>query len=167
MLSDLGLLLVWLSYSADLVPAWRIPSARFFLSALLPQARPFQIDSLGLLHILQLGLLSLIILIRSNRVTRQQTVIEGELTNARELQKVILPDFAEPVPGFRIETVYRPAHELGGDFFQILRSKGDRILLVIGDVAGKGLPAALLVSILIGAIRTLAKEMLAPACAFD
>jgi serine phosphatase RsbU (regulator of sigma subunit) len=51
---------------------------------------------------------------------------------------------------------------VGGDFFQVLPVDGDGLLLVMGDVAGKGLPAAMLVSLLVGAIRTAAEESHAP-----
>ncbi len=61
------------------------------------------------------------------------------------------------VPGFRIESVYLPAREVGGDFFQIFPTAEQGLLLVIGDVAGKGLPAAMMVSVLVGAIRTAVK----------
>lgn len=160
-LADLDLLLQWILLAAYLIPAWRMPAIRWS-AILLPDAGPFTVDVFAVIRVLQMGSLALIILLRSNRMSRQQAVIETELGNARELQQVILPGFAESVPGFKIESVYQPARELGGDFFQILRTKGDGVLLVIGDVAGKGLPAALPVSILIGAIRTLAEEMLAP-----
>ena len=161
-LADLVFLIDWIVWGAQMFPAFQMPAVRLYNAALAFQLGPFTIDVHAVIHILQLGTLALIILIRSNRMSREQAVIEGELTNARELQQLILPSFAESTPGFKIESVYQPASELGGDFFQILPTKGDGILLVIGDVAGKGLSAALLVSILIGAIRTLAEEMLAP-----
>ena len=100
--------------------------------------------------------LALIILIRSNRISRQQAVLESEIANAREVQQVILPEAIESIPGFHIECIYEPAREVGGDFFQIVPVANERLILVIGDVAGKGLPAALLVSVLVGAIRSVA-----------
>jgi len=55
-----------------------------------------------------------------------------------------------------VESVYKPAQQVGGDFFQILPVEGGGLLIVLGDVAGKGLPAAMLVSMLVGSIRILA-----------
>jgi phosphoserine phosphatase RsbU/P len=107
--------------------------------------------------ILSVFSLALIILIRSNRMSRQQAVLESEIANAREVQQVILPEAAvESIPGFHIESIYEPAQEVGGDFFQIVPVSNERLILVVGDVAGKGLPAAMLVSVLVGAIRSIA-----------
>jgi len=105
---------------------------------------------------------AVIIVLRSTRISRQQAVIEGELTAAREVQRVILPEQAAPVPGFTVESVYQPAQQVGGDFFQILPACEGGLLVVVGDVAGKGLPAAMLVSVLVGAIRTAADYCQAP-----
>ena len=68
----------------------------------------------------------------------------------------------ETVPGFTVETVYQPAQQVGGDYFQVLPAPGGGMLLVLGDVAGKGLPAAMMVSVLVGAIRATADHTHAP-----
>ena len=52
---------------------------------------------------------------------------------------------------------------MGGDFFQILPVKGGGVLVVIGDVSGKGMPAAMTVSLLVGTFRTLAHYTQSPA----
>ncbi len=91
-------------------------------------------------------------------ITRtEKALLESEMAAARQVQQVILPDPHLAVPGFAVESAYRPAREVGGDFFQILPVEGG-LLLVIGDVCGKGLPAAMLVSLLIGSIRAMAEE---------
>jgi hypothetical protein len=100
--------------------------------------------------------LSVILLLRTLRLSRSEAMLEGELAAAREVQQVILPELVESVPGFLVETVYRPAQQVGGDFFQVLPDQIGGLLVVVGDVAGKGLPAAMLVSVLVGAVRTAA-----------
>src|SRR5208282_5943957 len=55
-------------------------------------------------------------------------------------------------PGFEVDSVYSPANEVGGDFFHVHASEGG-LLVVIGDVAGKGLKAAMNVSLIMGALR--------------
>jgi serine phosphatase RsbU (regulator of sigma subunit) len=68
---------------------------------------------------------------------------------------VILPEPIATLPGLAIESEYRPAREVGGDFFQILpHPSNGSMLTVAGDVAGKGLQARMLVALLVGAIRT-------------
>jgi serine phosphatase RsbU (regulator of sigma subunit) len=75
---------------------------------------------------------------------------------ARVVQQVLIPEAIPSVPGFAIESVYKPAGEVGGDFFQIIPTVSGGVLIVIGDVSGKGMPAALTVSLLVGTVRTLA-----------
>jgi serine phosphatase RsbU (regulator of sigma subunit) len=71
------------------------------------------------------------------------------------VQQVLIPEAIPAVPGFAIETVYKPARQVGGDFFQILPLAGGGVLAMIGDVSGKGIPAAMTVSLLVGTARTL------------
>jgi hypothetical protein len=100
---------------------------------------------------------AIIVVLRTGRMSRQQAVIEGELAAAREVQQVLVPEEIESIPGFAVESVYQPAQQVGGDFFQILPNKSnDSLLIVAGDVTGKGLQAGMLVAMLVGAIRTAA-----------
>ena len=94
--------------------------------------------------------------------SRRQSAIAAEIGNAREVQQVLIPEEVPSVPGFKIESVYRPAGEVGGDLFQILPLKDGGLLAVIGDVSGKGLPAAMTVSLLVGTVRTLAHYTRSP-----
>jgi hypothetical protein len=95
---------------------------------------------------------------RHIRVNTEKATLEAEMAAAREVQQVILPRQGESFPGYSVESVYQPAQQVGGDFFQILSAGDHGLLLVIGDVAGKGLPAAMLVAMLIGAIRATAED---------
>ena len=97
--------------------------------------------------------LTLIVVLRATRTSREQALLEGELEACRGVQQIIVPEHVESVPGFTVESAYRPAQQVGGDFFQILTTADGALLVVVGDVAGKGLPAAMLVSVLVGAIR--------------
>ncbi len=114
----------------------------------------------GLLYLLAL---TIIMVLRSTRISRQQALLEGEVAAAREVQQIILPEQVESVPGFTVDSIYQPAQQVGGDFFQVLPAERGGVLLVIGDVAGKGLPAAMLVSVLVGAIRGVAEFTKDPA----
>jgi hypothetical protein len=100
-----------------------------------------------------------------HRFTRTSLQEEGhrrELESARVVQQVLIPEAIPRVPGFAIESVYKPAGEVGGDFFQILPTAGGGVLAVIGDVSGKGTPAAMTVSLLVGTVRTLAHYTQSP-----
>jgi Stage II sporulation protein E (SpoIIE) len=98
----------------------------------------------------------------SRDVLHRKQTIEMELQNARAVQQVLIPEELPTVPGFRIESVYKPADEVGGDFFQIIPAHDGGVLVVIGDVSGKGMPAAMTVSLLVGTMRTLAHYTQSP-----
>ena len=80
-----------------------------------------------------------------------------EIDQAQQVQQVLIPDAIPAIPGFVMESEYRPSQQVGGDFFQIIPGADGSILAVIGDVSGKGLRAAMLVSLIVGAVRTLAR----------
>jgi serine/threonine protein phosphatase PrpC len=88
--------------------------------------------------------------------------VDQDLEQARELQqRVLIP---EPIDSalFEVQTEYQPARTVGGDFFQVIPHPDGSLLLVVGDVSGKGMAAAMLVAVLVGAIRTRADETFAP-----
>jgi hypothetical protein len=93
---------------------------------------------------------------------QRQNALEQEMRNARAVQQVLIPDEIASVPGFKIDTVYKSAGEVGGDFFQILPTTDNGVLVVIGDVSGKGMPAAMTVSLLVGTLSTLTQYTLSP-----
>jgi hypothetical protein len=110
-------------------------------------------------YLLSIGLL---IFLRYNRVSRDQAQTQAELESARTIQQILIPEEQPNIPGFQIECVYHPAQQVGGDFFQILPLEGGGVLAVLGDVSGKGLPAALSVALLVGTLRSLAETTTDP-----
>ncbi|HET9087071.1 MAG TPA: PP2C family protein-serine/threonine phosphatase [Acidobacteriaceae bacterium] len=84
----------------------------------------------------------------------RQREMAHDLQQAQEVQRMLIPAHLPQVPGLTIESVYLPANEVGGDFFQILPHATDgSVLIVVGDVSGKGLKAAMTVSAIVGALR--------------
>jgi hypothetical protein len=94
---------------------------------------------------------------------RRQHAMEQEFQNARELQQVLVPENLPALAGFSLTSAYRPAQEVGGDFFQIIPLEEGGTLIVLGDVSGKGLKAAMAVSMIVGAVRTLVETTSRPA----
>ena len=84
---------------------------------------------------------------------RNEQRLLAELDTAREIQRQLLPRGAREVPGLDIAASYVPARELGGDFYDFLPYGNGRLALVLGDVSGKGTPAALYGSLAIGILR--------------
>jgi hypothetical protein len=93
----------------------------------------------------------------------RQSRIELEIKSAQEVQKVLVPEETPAIPGFAISSIYRPAEEVGGDFFQVIPIGKGGALIVLGDVSGKGLKAAMTVSLIVGTLRTLADYTQSPA----
>jgi serine phosphatase RsbU (regulator of sigma subunit) len=107
--------------------------------------------------------LLIVFLLRAAEQQRENEQYLLDMRQAQEVQQLLLPEQLPQVAGFAIKSVYLPARQVGGDFFQILEGEADSILIVFGDVAGKGLPAAMLVAMLVGAIRTRTEETADPA----
>ena len=89
--------------------------------------------------------------------------LKGELEVAREIQLAMLPTGTYTAGDAEICGVTRPANTVGGDFYDVLPLVDDpegRVIVTIGDVAGKGSPAALLMALLLAVLRTLVDETL-------
>jgi serine phosphatase RsbU (regulator of sigma subunit) len=95
--------------------------------------------------------------------SRRQGAIEQEFKSAQELQRILIPETLPPLPGFAVTSAYRPAQEVGGDFFQLIAKSEGSALFILGDVSGKGLKAAMTVSLIVGTVRTLAEMFADPA----
>jgi serine phosphatase RsbU (regulator of sigma subunit) len=93
----------------------------------------------------------------------RQMQMELELKSAGEVQQVLFPEELPEIPGFKIASAYKPAADVGGDFFQILRASEGGALIILGDVSGKGLKAAMTVSLVVGTLRTLVEFTQEPA----
>ena len=83
---------------------------------------------------------------------RRKEELDAEFDAAREVQQQLVAP-AVDLPGFKIQSAYVPAKRVGGDFFRILPGPDGSVLLVVGDVSGKGLKAAMTVSAIMGALR--------------
>ncbi len=106
--------------------------------------------------LLMLAIITILMMHRFIRSQREREQWRMEIEQARQVQQVLIPEALPKVPGFKLASEYRPAQQVGGDFFQILPVDGGGVLAVIGDVSGKGMPAAMTVSLLVGTVRTLA-----------
>jgi heme exporter protein D len=87
-----------------------------------------------------------------------------EIQQAQEVQQLLIPAELPHVTGLAIDSEYRPAREVGGDFFQILPLETPgTVLIVVGDVTGKGMQAGMLVALIVGAIRGAVQHSTDPA----
>jgi hypothetical protein len=93
---------------------------------------------------------------------RARVAVDEQLRLAAEIQRNLLPFVPPQTPGFRWAARMVPAGRIGGDFYDLVRH-GDSVLVIVADVSGKGIPAALILSSLKTLFRTVAKETDDPA----
>lgn len=115
--------------------------------------QPFSIHIQMFLDLIFLLAMLVFLIRRFSMARRREERMAGEFEAAREVQQMLLPDRLDQSPAYRVDSIYKPADEVGGDFFQQIEDGRGGILIVVGDVSGKGLSAALIVSVLVGAIR--------------
>lgn len=100
-----------------------------------------------------LGSLLAVIFFRFIHVSQEEQRSSAEIEAARSVQSMLIPTQLPSNHNFMLESAYLPANGVGGDFFQVLPLKDDSMLIVVGDVSGKGLQAAMNASTLVGALR--------------
>jgi sigma-B regulation protein RsbU (phosphoserine phosphatase) len=97
----------------------------------------------------------------------EKKTLERELEQAREIQMSMLPTLLPKLDGFDIGTRMLPARMVGGDFYDVIRLSRDSLGIVIGDVAGKGVPAALFMALTRSLLRAEARPGAAPESALQ
>jgi sigma-B regulation protein RsbU (phosphoserine phosphatase) len=95
------------------------------------------------------------------RVLKSEARLERDLGRAQEIQMHLMPGIAPAIPGLEVDLRFLPARELGGDLYDFLTYGKDRHVLAVGDVSGKGAPAALYGAMASGILRSLAPQRLA------
>jgi hypothetical protein len=98
-----------------------------------------------------------VMIARHRRITMEHARTNADLEAAREVQRQLVVPAAD-VPGFRVESAYAPAKQVGGDFFRVMPVEDGGVLVVVGDVSGKGLKAAMTVSAIMGSLHDYASS---------
>ena len=124
-----------------------------YKSPLTIQAGPIPIHFAAIADFTGLLAIIIIIFVRFLRIHHEQERVSGELAAARSVQELMIPREKVQTPGYAVDSVYNPANEVGGDFFHVDATPEGGVLVILGDVAGKGLQAAMNVSMLMGALR--------------
>ena len=96
------------------------------------------------------------------RVARSEARLERDLQRAQEIQMHLMPGTVPDIPGLEVALRFHPARELGGDLYDFLTYGKERHVLAVGDVSGKGAPAALYGAMAMGILRSLAPQKLSP-----
>jgi hypothetical protein len=114
---------------------------------------PIEFSTSAAAYTLFLGSLIAVILYRFVRISQEEQRSAAEISAARSVQALLIPTQLPSNRNFMLESAYLPVNGVGGDFFQVLPLKDDSLLIVVGDVSGKGLQAAMNSSTLVGALR--------------
>jgi hypothetical protein len=145
--------------------------ARFIHLPSLPQDifwHGVDIDLRGISNLLFAIVMLIAMTFRLRRIQNRNREVEQEMAAARSVQQILIPDQLPTIPGLQIESAYLPAQEVGGDFFQILPLPNNNdpahpsAFIVLGDVSGKGLKAAMTVSMIVGTLRAFAETYRSP-----
>lgn len=149
--------LVFMGISLKMAPARRI----FFVLAFILFLSGF-LDALGQMQTFPGSLLLSFLMFNLLLALElaDKLVIKSDLDVARQIQFSLLPQEKLDEPGIDVYGLTVPANTVGGDYYDILRLSDTEILLVIGDVSGKGAPAALLMAYLQASLRALASDAL-------
>jgi phosphoserine phosphatase RsbU/P len=97
------------------------------------------------------------------RIAREEQRMERDLAMAREVQHHLLPPTCPSMQGAELAARFNPAHAIGGDLYDFLDYTLPRACIVVGDVSGKGAPAALYAALVSGILRSLARDEPYPA----
>ncbi len=134
-----------------------------------PQIRPESEFVIGLANLVSQVATAILmrreIQVRERRLEQEARIrerIEQELHLARRIQQASLPESVPSLEGWEISPRYKPAREVGGDFFDFLELEDDRLGMVVGDATGKGVPAALVMSTTCGMLRAVAQSSESP-----
>ena len=157
---------LFMAFTMKLSPARRVVYGASLLLAALALANLAQAGSHGVvfpdgtgLFIVAFALMNLLVLLE----VADRLSLKNDLEIAREIQVAMLPDAVYEAPGVETFGLSRPANTVGGDFYDIVPLADGRVAIAVGDVAGKGSPAALLMALLLAMMRTLLDERLEPA----
>ena len=112
--------------------------------------------------VVSLNIITVLLMRRFLQGLRQRQQWEAEIDQARQIQQLLIPEAIPTIPGFVLETEYKPAQKVGGDFFQVLADGHGGVLILLGDVTGKGLQAGMQVALIVGAIRTIVETSYEP-----
>ena len=173
--------LLFVAFSMKLSPARRVVFGSAFVLALIGLINLFRgvgvieivrmpfIGGLGVLGprfsdgtwslLFAFALMNLLVLLE----VADRLSLKNDLEIARDIQQAMLPSGVFSAPGVETVGISRPANTVGGDFYDILPLDDGRLVVTVGDVAGKGSPAALLMALLLAMLRTLVDERLEPA----
>lgn len=127
-------------------------AAWYWHSRLIISAGPFSVYLPSLDNVLFVFVTLVVLFLRYRDEQARHAAIDQDLAAAHRMQEQLLAGGHKPPAGFAIEAIYRPAREVGGDFYRAVGLEDRSLLVILGDVSGKGLDAAMLVAVILGSL---------------
>jgi serine phosphatase RsbU (regulator of sigma subunit) len=118
-----------------------------------PAERAFSAGELKLLNTIALQVAPIIELSRLHQVELEKARFDRELQMARQVQESLLPQHMPAISGWQFDRRWHPAHDVSGDFYDLIEEDAQRLGLVIGDITGHGMPASLFMVFVRSALR--------------
>jgi phosphoserine phosphatase RsbU/P len=126
------------------------------------QLGPATVDWYDIFNWLSMASMGFILVLRFTASAKREQRLSSEMETARRVQEQLVPVELPATDHFHFEAAYRPASEVGGDLYQVYPRTDGSVMVLMGDVSGHGLKAAMLGTLLVGAANALAKENLTP-----
>jgi hypothetical protein len=117
----------------------------------------------SILEWLSTASMGLVLILRFARSAEQEQRLSGEMETARKVQAQLVPAELPGTEHFRFEAVYQSASEVGGDLYQVYSRADGSVMVLVGDVSGKGLKAAMLGTLVVGAAGAFEQDEPTPA----
>ena len=146
--------ITWTLSWADVVKPWTFKAL---------QAGQVTVSWVAIFSWLAFASMGMVLVLRFVRSAEQEQRLSSEMETARRVQAQLVPTELPRTEHFRFEAAYRAASEVGGDLYQVHPRADGSVMVLVGDVSGKGLKAAMLGTLVVGAAGTLAQEELTPA----
>jgi hypothetical protein len=146
---------------------WSSGIANLFSALTLRHGLRFDITWANVLSLLLNLAVGAVLVLRYARSAKQEQRLRTEMEAAGRVQGQLVPADLPRFAAFACDAAYRAASEVGGDFYQVYPQPDGSALILVGDVSGKGLRAAMLGTLIVGAAGTLAQENLSPAEMLD
>ena len=144
--------LVWFVVAWTVAASWTLLVEAHAPGTYIP-AGPFRMWTTDAIALLMIPAILTLLIRRTEVQQTERKQLLDEMEAAREVQEMLVPATRARTPGYRIQSAYKPMAEVGGDFFQWFETSDHGVLLVAGDVSGKGLRAAMMVSMIVGLLQ--------------
>jgi hypothetical protein len=145
---------LWLAFAGIMAQPWYFPAV---------QVGQVGVSWMDIFDWLAVAAMGMVLVLRFVRSAEHEQRLSSEMETARRVQAQLVPAELPGTEHFRFEAVYKAAGEVGGDLYQVYPRADGSVMVLVGDVSGKGLKAAMLGTLVVGAAGAFSQDEPAPA----